>query len=209
MPEGTAATLLALLRDGRRQAQELAATLGIDTSAVRRHLETLRAQGLVDSVEAVAGPGRPKMMYGLTAAGREAFPRDYALLLSLVTAKLGETEGRAALERVMGAIAEDLAKGVAAKPDPEGRVKALVAFYNRLGFEASVERTRDGFAITQRNCIFLRAATADPPLLCECLDEGIMRAALPSADVRFEGSLATGAPRCRHLLRLPRLSGSP
>lgn len=201
-PDGTASALLALLREGRRQAQDLAAEVGIDTSAVRRHLEALRAEGLVDAEDVVDGPGRPKKMYGLTSAGREAFPRDYALLLDLLLGKLREAQGREGLERLMASLAKDLARGV-----PEGgptlpsRLDALVAFYNGLGFEARVERVPGGgFAFTQRNCIFLKTALRDPRLLCECFDEGILRAALPGARVRFEGSLATGAPHCRHLV---------
>lgn len=203
--EGTASTILALLRDGRQQAQDLAEKLAIDTSAVRRHLETLRADGLVDTEDIVIGPGRPKKMYGLTAAGREAFPRDYALLLDLILAKLRETDDRKRLEGLMGAIAEDLARTVPAQhADLAGRVHALVAFYQKLGFEAEATRTKDGYAFTQRNCIFLKAAEADPALLCQCFDEGIMRAALPGAQVTFDGSLATGALRCRHLIQMPR-----
>lgn len=200
--DGTPAAILALLRDGRQQARDLAAALSIDTSAVRRHLENLRADGLVDAEDVVQGPGRPKKMYGLTTAGRESFPRDYALLLNLVIAKVGQTQGRKELEAVMRAIAQDLARGLGAEPDPLRRLNALVALYQKLGFDASVSRTPHGYALTQRNCIFLKAATADPSLLCECFDEGIMRAALPRARVTFAGSLATGETRCRHLLAL-------
>lgn len=201
-PEGTASAILALLREGAQQAQELAQSLGIDVSAVRRHLEDLRAQGLVEAEDMVAGRGRPKKLYGLTAVGREAFPRDYALLLDLVLGKLRETQGREATERLMRQIAKDLARSASAEPDVAKRLDGLLALYNGLGFEASLERTREGVVLTQRNCIFLRAALADPRLMCECFDEGILRAALPGARVTLDGSLATGALRCRHLISL-------
>lgn len=201
-PDGTPAAILALLRDGRQQAQELAGALGVDTSAVRRHLEALRADGLVDAEEVRAGPGRPKKLYGVTPKGRETFPRDYGLLLGLVLAKL-EEGGRAGLERIMTAVARDLGSPIAAEADSEARVEALVTYYNRLGFEASVEREPGGYVLTQRNCIFLKTAAGDPSLVCQCFDEGIMKAALPGAHVRFEGSLAMGAPRCRHVITTP------
>lgn len=206
--EGTASTILALLREGRQQAQDLAERLAIDTSAVRRHLETLRADGLVDTEDIVIGPGRPKKMYGLTAAGREAFPRDYALLLDLILSKLRETGDRKRVEALMSSIAQDLARTLPPHDDLPGRVHGLVAFYQKLGFEAEATRTKDGYAFTQRNCIFLKTAQADPALLCQCFDEGIMRAALPGAEVTFDGSLATGALRCRHLIQMPRRANS-
>lgn len=200
-PRGTPATLLALLRDAPRQAQDLAEELGIDTSAVRRHLESLRAEGLVSAADEVSGPGRPKKMYAITAAGRETFPRDYALLLDLVLAKVAKKRDRREVESLMRLIAKDLASRVEGRSDPE-RVRALVALYNELGFDAELEKTVGGVRLRQRNCIFLKTAVGDPALLCECLDEGIMRAALPGATVEFEGSLATGKPRCSHFLRL-------
>lgn len=208
MPEGTAAEILVLLREGRRQAQDLAAALGIDTSAARRHLEALSAKGLVDAQDVVDGPGRPKKMYGLTAEGREAFPRDYALLLDLVLAKVAQEAGREELERVVALVAKDLARGVRGRTTEE-RLRAMLALYNELGFDASIEKRRDGARLTQRNCVFLKTARGDPPLLCKCLDEGIVRAALPGAKVELESSLAVGDAQCRHLIRFPAARARP
>jgi DeoR family transcriptional regulator, suf operon transcriptional repressor len=201
-PEGTPRTILALLRDGPRQAQDLAAALGIDVSAVRRHLEDLRGAGLVDAQDVVSGPGRPKKMYRLTPKGHEAFPRDYALLLGLLIAKVREARGEKDLRDVMARIAKDLAAPLASKASNEQRLAALLALYNELGFEASLDRAPEGRVLTQRNCIVLRTARDDPALLCECFDEGLMRAALPGAKVELLGSLATGAPACRHRIAL-------
>lgn len=201
--EGTATTILTLLRDGRQQAQELAATLGIDTSAVRRHLEALRAEGMVESEDVVAGQGRPKKLYGLTAAGREAFPRDYALLLRLVLEKVRATQGRGGLDALVEAIARDLGSPLAARPDASARLRGLLDLYNGLGFEATLEETADGFFLVQRNCPFLQTAADDPRLLCQRFDEGIVRSAVPDAEVSLEDSLALGSLRCRHRIRLP------
>jgi predicted ArsR family transcriptional regulator len=199
-PTGAQVAILAALRDGPRQAQEVASGLGIDTSAARRHLENLREDGLVSASDSVQGPGRPKKRYALTDAGREAFPRDYALLLDLVLAKLAERRDRREVESLMRLVAKDVAAGI--EGSEAARIKALVALYNRLGFDASVERAGAAYVLTQRNCIFLKTARSDPHLLCQCLDEGIIRAALPDARVVLESSLATGAPRCRHAIRM-------
>ena len=201
--EGTPGQILALLREGRQQAQDLAAILGIDTSAVRRHLEVLRGEGLVDTEDVVEGPGRPKKMYGLTLAGREAFPRDYALLLDLVLSRVAKEGGRDELERLMTIIAKDLGRQIEGKTTEE-RVDAMLALYNKLGFDASIERRGSEIELVQRNCIFLKTARGDPPLLCECLDEGIMRAAIPGSKVELGSSLAVGDTHCRHRIQLPR-----
>lgn len=198
--DGTPAAILARLRDRPRQAQDLAAHLGIDTSAVRRHLENLRGEGLVETEDVIDGPGRPKKMYALTWAGRETFPRDYALLLDLVLGKLEEARGRNELERVAKLIAKDIASQVDGRTR-ERRIAALVELYNRLGFEASIEPQGDGYVLCQRNCIFLKTARSDPPLMCQCFDEGIIGEALPDAGVELESSLAHGDAHCRHRIR--------
>lgn len=203
MREGNPGEILALLRGGRQQAQDLAAILGIDTSAVRRHLEGLRAEGLVDAEDVVDGPGRPKKLYGLTLAGREVFPRDYALLLDLVLARVTKEGGREELERIMAQIAKDLGRGVQGKTTAE-RLDAMLALYNKLGFEASIEKRGDDLELVQRNCIFLKTARGDPPLLCKCFDEGIMRAALPGSRITLAASLAIGDTHCRHRIQVGR-----
>lgn len=207
MREGTPREILRLLREDRRQAQDLAAFLGIDTSAVRRHLDALEAEGLVDAQDLVIGPGRPKKMYGLTAAGRETFPRDYALLLELLLAAVSKSGGREGLERAMTLIAKDLGREVEGRSTQE-RLDEMLALYNRLGFEASLEKQPGGsLCLVQRNCIFLKTARGDPPLLCKCLDEGIVKAALPGAKVQLDASLAMGDTHCRHLIQLARRTG--
>jgi len=206
MREGTAGEILAMLRERRIQAQEIAAFLSIDTSAARRHLESLAADGLVDSEDVIEGPGRPKKMYGLTTAGREEFPRDYALLLDLVLSKVTKEVGRDELERVMSLIAKDLGRQASGKTTKE-RLDAMLSLYNRLGFDASIEKAAGSLRLVQRNCIFLQTARGDPPLLCKCLDEGIMRAALPGAKVDLEASLAVGDAQCQHRIQLARAPG--
>ena len=202
--EGTPAEILARLRDGPRQAQDLAEALGIDRSAVRRHLENLRDDGLVETADVIEGPGRPKKMYSLTLAGRETFPRDYPLLVELLLSKLEGEHGRPELERLISLIAQELGESVQGK-STAARLDAMLALYNRLGFEADVERVgRETVCLRQRNCIFLKAARADPALMCQCLDEGIMGAALPGAKIVLEASLAHGDTHCRHVIHLGR-----
>jgi predicted ArsR family transcriptional regulator len=200
-PTGSQAAILGRLREGPRQAQDVAADLGIDTSAARRHLENLVDLGYVASHEEIDGPGRPKKLYALTPAGRETFPRDYALLLQLVLAKVAERRDRRELEALVRDIAKDLAADVEGASSAE-RLRDLVRLYDKLGFDASVTGKDGSFLLRQRNCAFLRTAREDPALLCVCLDEGIVRAALPGARVELLASQARGAHVCQHRIEL-------
>lgn len=202
MAEGsTRRRILAGLRDGPRQAQTVGEDLGLDTSVAYRHLERLKDEGLVEADRVVEGPGRPKKVYVLTEAGWETFERDYELLLSALLAAIEAEDGRERIETYLGRIAEDL---VAQLGDVRGeeRVEALVELYGDLGFEAHLETDGDGLVLVQRNCPFRQVARQDPEALCERLDEGIQRRALPEADVELEETMARGAHRCRHRIRL-------
>lgn len=186
--------LLSYLRDGAQTAQQLARKAGLDPSSARRHLEMLAAAGHVERDDRRQGRGRPRRHYRLSQQGWETFPRDYAYLLEAMLAKVGAQAGREAVLDAFGAIADDLAASVPSGPD---RAEGLCRMYNDLGFEASLERG-EATTLVQRNCPFLRAARADPEALCDCLDEGIIRRALPGARVELVSCLATGDAQCRH-----------
>ena len=190
------------LRDGPLQAQAVATLLRIDTSAAYRHLETLLARGLLEAHEEAAGPGRPKKMYKLSAAGWETFPRDYALLLSALMRRVAAADGRAALLAHMDAIAQELGGPLATEQDIDKRLRRLLTLYNDLGFDAELKRDGKDVLLVQRNCPFLKTARNDPEALCQCLDEGILRAALPEALVSLRQTLARGDGLCRHEVRL-------
>ena len=75
---GRRGILMALKKQGRVRAEDLAAQLGITTSAVRQHLNGLLSDGLVAYEEVRSGPGRPKHLYRLTPAAEELFPKTYS-----------------------------------------------------------------------------------------------------------------------------------
>jgi predicted ArsR family transcriptional regulator len=146
-------------------------------------------------------------MYGLNAAGWETFPRDYALLLSALMRRVATVHGREALLRHLEGIAQELGGALATEHDMDKRLRRLLKLYNDLGFEADVKREGRDIVLTQRNCPFLKTARDDPDALCKCLDEGIMRAAVPEALVSLRQTLARGDGLCRHEIRLKSTPG--
>lgn len=197
--------VLAALRDGPVQAAELAGPLGVNPSTVRRHLEALLEEGQVAAFDRIDGPGRPKKLYALTEEGLESFPRDYALLVELLLDQVESDLGREPLVALMDGIAARLGRSVAlAAREPEDRLRRARALYNDLGFEAAIEDHGEEKHLVQRNCPFLKVARRDPDALCSCLDEGILRTAIPGVEVELLETMARGSPRCRHRVVLPR-----
>lgn len=193
--------VLTALRDRSMRADDIAEVLGIDPSAVRRHLENLVSLGLVSWTDRIEGPGRPKRLYALTPQGRETGPRNYPLLLAALMQKVSDGAGRKQLLRYLKGIASDLAGPLEKSGDAKKRLDLLLAKYNSLGFEATITKEGNTVILVQRNCPFLAAATKDPDALCRHLDEGLVRATIPGTKVELQKALAKGDTFCRHVIR--------
>ncbi|MFW5947405.1 MAG: helix-turn-helix transcriptional regulator, partial [Gemmatimonadota bacterium] len=89
------AILSALKESGGATVPDLAKVVGLNIETVREHLRILRSQGLVERRGTRAeGPGRPTVVYGLTAEAESLFPRREAEVLRELAVFLKET-GRA------------------------------------------------------------------------------------------------------------------
>ena len=87
----------ALKRSGGATVPILAGIVGLNIETVREHLGILGSQGLVERQGTRSnGPGRPEVVYGLTAEADSLFPRREAEVLKELASFLKET-GRADL----------------------------------------------------------------------------------------------------------------
>ena len=84
LPSTRRAILVTLKKWGEGRAEDLAAELGVTTSAMRQHLSGLTGDGLVGYEERKGGPGRPKHVYHLTPEADSLFPRTYSELTRIL-----------------------------------------------------------------------------------------------------------------------------
>ena len=137
-----------LLAKQELSAQSLAEMLGVSGAAVRQHLETLNALGLVTRRKLVTKPSRPTFLYSLSRRGAETFPRRYDLLLTLVADAIAERGGTDALSDVIEAGAERLATQLRTElgtADPQHRWSSLMEWFeNELAWQADVAPDEDG-----------------------------------------------------------------
>src|SRR5258708_25623442 len=101
---GTRARIARLiLENGPVTAAGLSARLGLTPAAVRRHLDNLLADGMVEArnarVYATRGRGRPARMFAITDAGRSVFEHAYDDLATSAPRDLGETARPGAVAR--------------------------------------------------------------------------------------------------------------
>lgn len=170
---------------------QLTDRLGINHSAVRKHLAQLVAAGLVEeSRETRTTRGRPQLLYRLapgTPAGAERSYRRVATMLATVLAT-GEdpvTVGRRA--------------GVGAAPAPG--LDGLTAQLALDGFAPVVRRPAGRTEVVLGTCPFVDAAEANPAVVC-ALHLGLAESAGEAAGVEVTG-LVPRPPRragCRVLV---------
>ena len=87
-PDSTGAEILRLLRTRPRTAPALAEALSISGTAVRKQLDRLMRDGLIQESGVRRGKGRPATTYGLTEAGEATFRTNRGEVLRSVLAAL-------------------------------------------------------------------------------------------------------------------------
>lgn len=150
--------------------EELARRLRVSRNAVRQHLTSLVADGLVTKGSMQATGGRPEQLYVLSAVGHESFPRKYSwfaeLLLDSLRTEKGETGLIARCEKLGHKVGVQLQTSHPASEQPSERVKQLANVMQELGYEAtSTEPSgRQLPMIEATNCVFHHLAARFPEI---------------------------------------------
>lgn len=146
--------------------KELMQVLGVTRTAVRQHVAALIRQGLVAPAAVLPSGGRPRTLFALTSAGREAVPRHYAWFGELLVDAVERERGSSLRARIARIAAAVLARARAQRPfGKEGTksVEGLAALMDQLGYDARVATDADGApAIEANHCIFHELAMKRP-----------------------------------------------
>ena len=186
--EGRDRVAASLVTAGPATTAALAERLGISTTAVRRHLDALVADGFVESTERppygpspARGRGRPARVFAITAAGRSQFPSDYDALASQALSFLAQSGGEAAVVAFADARAAQLEQSLIerlgegwASLSIADQLNALADALSDLGFAASTEPAPGGSQICQHHCPVSHVAEQFPQL-CEAETDAFAR----------------------------------
>lgn len=183
-PDGDAPTrervARTILENGPSTAADLARLLDLTPAAVRRHLDHLAVEGVVESREpkvyGARGRGRPAKVFALTESGRDSFDQQYDDLAVQAMRFLAETGGEDAVvefaRRRVAFVERDYAAALALDPDLSP-AEALAKVFTQNGYAASV---RDlpvvGEQLCQQHCPVSHVAH-EFPQLCEAETEAI------------------------------------
>jgi predicted ArsR family transcriptional regulator len=160
-----------ILENGPSTAAALSEKLGFTPAGIRRHLDALVIEGVLEArephVALVRGRGRPSKVFVMTDNGREKFEHSYDDLavaaLKFMSSQLGEQSIKAFAE----SRADDIIKKATPSLSKKSRKSdALASFLTEQGYAASVATKSHGEEICQHHCPIAHVA-AEFPQLCE------------------------------------------
>jgi predicted ArsR family transcriptional regulator len=190
-----------LMEQGPVTAVDVAAELELSAAAVRRHLDTLLADGEAETRDAPRlrrrGRGRPAKHFLLTDAGRARFGHGYddlatAALRFLAAHAGADAVGDFARSRVQELIGPGAAE-IAAAGTPEERAAALARVLTARGYAAQSREAGHGVQLCQHHCPVAHVA-AEFPQLCEAETNAF--AELLGTHVQRLATIARGDSTC-------------
>ncbi|MFG1606289.1 helix-turn-helix transcriptional regulator [Actinoplanes sp. NPDC049265] len=191
-----------LLERGAATAAELGAQLGLSSAAIRKHLDAMLADQLVEAREsrslAPRGRGRPAKTFVLTAAAREAFPHFYDGLATAALRWIADQcgpEAVTAFAATQVAALEDRCRTALAEAgdDPIARAEALAEALTAEGYAANATTIATGGQLCQHHCPVAHVA-AEFPQLCDAETAVIQR--LVGSHVQRLATIAHGDGVC-------------
>lgn len=181
---------------------DLANEMDLAPATVRRHLDILERDGLVDHTEVRKATGRPQYAFRLTEKGHDSVPKDYSRLLGelvldikgIPSDGLGGRTGDEILRESLTRIGRKRAEEYRRDRKP---LEALQAAFEDGGYDSIIETNEDGLKIRVTNCPYRRASIEDN-IICT-VDESMVQSLLGDG-VEHQASIAEQADACIYLL---------
>jgi predicted ArsR family transcriptional regulator len=205
-PGRTRREILLLLCAAAQTTRALADAVGVSSTAMRKVLVRLEADGYVRHETVRRGVGKPAHEYSITADGEALLSRAYVPLLNELLHVLEERLPAPAVEGLLRETGRRVA-GSQHRGRGEGRKRpgTAVAVLNELGGRASFRRAR-GVATIECTCCAVGAVVTDHALVCrsmaalieelagERVTERCERGARPKCRFEIVGALAGERP---------------
>lgn len=189
-----------LLTHGASTAADLAVELGLTPAAVRRHLDQLLADGVIEArdqrITGQRGRGRPAKAFVITDAGRDHFNHAYDELAVGALRFLAATSGEEAVKAFAQHRLLDLEgryRPLLEMADPAQRPQVLAEALSKDGFAASISTNAAGAQICQHHCPVAHVAE-EFPQMCEA--EAEMFSRLLGTHVQRLATIAHGDGVC-------------
>lgn len=205
----TRKVILTMLKtQGELSVGDISKQLGITEMAVRRHLNTLERDGLLEARLVRQAMGRPTHHYVLTDRAEEFFPKNYHHLTLDLLGELLKEEGQERIDVLFQKREDNLIHKYESRmldKSLEERVSELASIQNENGYMVNWERYGEGeFVLSEHNCPISQVANRYQQA-CQCELSLFQR--LMDADVERTECLAKGGLKCSYIIKskLPKL----
>ncbi len=191
------------LKEGKGTATQLAKALDLSSQAIRRHLNELEAEGLIEYDSIQQGMGRPQHIYQLSPQGRSLFPHRYGEFAVSFINTLIETVGQDGVTKVLEKQWQKKAQEYRDRlgnGSLKDRVSKLVQIRQEEGYMAELhQQNQQDFILTEYNCAISEVAESYPSVCGHELE--MFSAILPDCKVERTHWLNDGEHRCGYLIR--------
>ncbi|MFC5650941.1 helix-turn-helix transcriptional regulator [Paenibacillus solisilvae] len=197
--------LFMIKTQGSLSATQITNQMDITNMAIRRHLNTLEKEGLIESKTMRQAMGRPTAVYSLTDAAEDLFPKKYHTLTLDLLNELVDEAGPNMVEVLFKRRKDTLHKkykGEIQGKNLEEKVALLAGIQNENGYivkwEKSGEDGPEEYVLTEHNCPISQIANQyDHACTCELeLFESLL-----DADVKRTNCLAKGDQKCVYKIK--------
>ncbi|GIP33784.1 metalloregulator ArsR/SmtB family transcription factor [Paenibacillus sp. J2TS4] len=194
--------LLTMMKtNGPLSVSEMAKQLGITEMAVRRHLNTLERDGLVETRLSRQAMGRPTHLYSLTESADDLFPKNYHQLTLDLLHELGVEDGEEKIGRLFQLRKEKLLDKYRVQMEGKSlteRVALLADIQNANGYMVEWESGEEGgFVFKEFNCPISQVARQYNEA-CQC--ELALFKELLGASVERTECMTKGGRKCTYLI---------
>jgi predicted ArsR family transcriptional regulator len=178
-PRTRDAVARSILENGPSTAAALGERLGLTPAGIRRHLDLLTADGILEAreprISSTRGRGRPSKVFVMTDSGREKFEHSYDDLAVAALKFMSAQSGEHLVTAFAKSRADDIErKGSLALAKSSNKLDALASFLTEQGYAASVEKRATGEEICQHHCPIAHVAS-EFPQLCEAETEAFSK----------------------------------
>ena len=178
-PRTREAVARSILENGPSTAAALSERLGLTSAGIRRHLDILVADSILEAreprISSTRGRGRPSKVFVMTDSGREKFEHSYDDLAVAALKFMSAQSGEHLVTAFAQSRADDIerkAAGVLAKSS--NKLESLASFLSEQGYAASVGPRGNGEELCQHHCPIAHVA-AEFPQLCETETEAFSK----------------------------------
>jgi predicted ArsR family transcriptional regulator len=159
-----------ILENGPSTAVALATRLKLTPAGIRRHLDSLIAEGILEEREphlrSAKTRGRPSKVFVMSDQGRERFEHSYDDL-AVAALKYLSNQGEHLVSGFAKQRADEIVRKSKVSVAPaKDRAKALAGFLSSEGYAASAHTHGIGVEVCQHHCPIAHVA-AEFPQLCE------------------------------------------